>query len=263
MRSLVRIIVLVLMLECISGLLAVDGVLLSAEPTSPRAWPGGPECAIRMKVPPGFEVKLFAAEPDVVNPIAIDFDHAGRMYVLEALQYPVKAPDGQKGLDRIRILEDTDGDHRADKVTVFATGLNLGSGLAVGHDGVFVAQPPHLLFLQDTDGDDRVDRKEVLLEGWEYTDTHATINSLTFGPDGWLYGNQGFGNQSTVRGHRFHAGFWRYHPQTKNFEVFAEGTSNTWGRDYDENGNFFASVSVIPHLYHIVPGGFHWHPFSA
>jgi putative membrane-bound dehydrogenase-like protein len=227
------------------------------------SFPSGRECAARMTVPPGFFVKCFASEPEVVNPIAIDFDHRGRAYVLECLQYPQKAPKGKKGADRIRIYEDTDGDGVADKVTTFAEGLNLATGLAVGFGGVFVGEAPELIFLQSTHGDDKADKRTVLLDGFGTQDTHEMLNSFLWGPDGWLYGCHGVfthsrvGKPGTPDKQRvpLNAGIWRYHPQTGQFEVFAEGTSNPWGYDYDENGSGFLTACVIPHLFHIVPGG--------
>jgi putative membrane-bound dehydrogenase-like protein len=232
---------------------AADQPATDVRPAS--KFPSGHECAAQMTVPPGFEVKLFAGEPDVVNPIGIDFDHRGRVYVLECLEYPRKAPPGQKGRDRIRILEDTDGDGVADKVTTFAEGLNLATGIAVGHGGVFVGEAPELVFLQDTDGDDKAEKRTVLLDGWGYQDTHETLNSFLWGPDGWLYGCHGVFTRSKVQGIPFSAAIWRYHPQTKKFEIFAEGTSNPWGFDYDEHGAGFLTACVIPHLFHMVPGG--------
>src|SRR5262249_26494906 len=152
------------------------GIPVEAEQDSAPApkdqFPSARECAAMMTVPEGFEVKVFAAEPDIVNPIGIDFDSRGRVYVLECMQYPTKAPRGVKGADRITILEDTDGDGVADKVTRFAEGLNLATGLAVGHGGVFVGEAPNLIFLQDTDGDDKADKRTVLLDGWGLDDTH-------------------------------------------------------------------------------------------
>jgi len=243
-------------------LLPVSSTTFAAEPAR-VTFPSGRECAARMTVPPGFEVKCFASEPDVVNPIAIDFDHRGRAYVLECLQYPTKAPIGSKGADRIRIYEDTKGDGIADKVTTFAEGLNLATGIAVGHGGVFVGEAPYLLFLQSTKGDDKADKRTVLLDGFGYQDTHETLNSFLWGPDGWLYGCHGVfthslvGKPGTPKDKRvpLNAGIWRYHPITQKFEVFAEGTSNPWGFDYDENGSGFLTACVIPHLFHIVPTG--------
>lgn len=218
-----------------------------------------PEESLRMiHTRAGFRVRLFASEPVIANPLAIDFDEQGRAYVLEARQYPVKAEDGQ-GADRIVVLEDTDGDFQADRATVFAEGLNLASGIAVGYGGVFVGEAPRLLFLRDTDGDGRADERRVLLEGWATEDTHETLNSFLLGPDGWLYGTHGVMHESIVRGKKFNAAVWRYHPRLDRFEVLAEGTNNPWGLDYNNSGDWFVSTSVIPHIFHIVPGGFHRH----
>jgi putative membrane-bound dehydrogenase-like protein len=234
-----------------------------ALPAKKVRFPSARESAARMTVPEGFEVKVFAAEPDVVNPIGIDFDHKGRAYVLECLQYPRKAPIGSKGADRIRVYEDTKGTGTADKVTTFAEGLNLATGIAVGYGGVFVGEAPYLLFLEDTKGTGKADKKTILLDGFGYQDTHETLNSFIWGPDGWLYGCHGVfthsrvGKPGTPDKDRvpINAGIWRYHPKTQKFEVFAEGTSNPWGYDYDENGSGFLTACVIPHLFHMIPGG--------
>ncbi|HMP59873.1 MAG TPA: HEAT repeat domain-containing protein [Gemmatales bacterium] len=232
-----------------------------AEPeTSP--FPTGPECAARMTVPPGFKATCFASEPQIVKPIAMDIDERGRVWVLECLSYPQKLPPGQ-GRDRIKILEDTNGDGVCDKVTLFADKLNLATGLAIGHGGVFVGEAPELVFLEDTNGDGVADKRTVLLDGWGYQDTHETLNSFIWGPDGWLYGCHGVFTHSNVgrpgappgERKRINAGIWRYHPLTHKFEVFAEGTSNPWGWDYDENGSGFLTCCVIPHLFHTVSGG--------
>jgi putative membrane-bound dehydrogenase-like protein len=252
-------------LLCLSLCLACTATVISQDtkPTKPKQkFPTGPECAKLMKVPEGFVVKCFAHEPDVVNPIAIDFDSRGRVWVLECLQYPQKAR-GDKGKDRIRIYEDTDGDGVADKVTTFAEGLNLATGMALGHGGVFVGEAPNLVFLEDTTGGDKANKKTVLLDGWGFQDTHETLNSFIWGPDGWLYGCHGVfthsyvGKPGTPRNQRVYvtAGIWRYHPRTQKFEYFSEGTSNPWGFDYDENGSGFLACCVIPHLFHMAPGG--------
>ncbi len=213
-------------------------------------------------VPEGFEVRLFAAEPDVVNPVAMTWDARGRLWVLELYEYPLGAPPGQKGRDRIKILEDTDNDGRADKVTVFADGLNLATGLALGNGGVYVGQAPDLLFLQDTNHDDHADTRQVLLTGFGLEDRHELLNSFTWGPDGWLYLTHGIFTHSKVKipeasepGVEVTGAIARYQPRTKKFEVFAEGTSNPWGVDFDAAGNAFVSACVIDHLFHIAPGG--------
>src|SRR6059058_5616433 len=155
------------------------------------------EAIAKMTVPEGFTVELVASEPDIVNPVAMTFDEKGRAWITESLEYPRREPG--KGRDRVKVLEDTDGDGKADKFTVFADGLNIPSGVAVGHGGVWVANSPDILFLQDTDGDGKADRREVVVSGFGRHDTHELPNSLTWGPDGWLYGLNGVFNPADVR----------------------------------------------------------------
>ncbi|HYE29831.1 MAG TPA: PVC-type heme-binding CxxCH protein [Methylomirabilota bacterium] len=222
----------------------------------------GEEAAKAAVGPKGFSMKLFAGEPDVQQPIAFALDHRGRVWVAEAYNYPQRAPEG-KEKDRILIFEDTDGDHKFDKRTVFAEKLNLVSGLEVGFGGVWVGAAPYLMFIPDRDGDDKPDGKpEILLDGWAWQDTHETLNTFAWGPDGWLYGCHGVFTHSNVGKPgakdsdrtRINAGIWRYHPTQHKFEVFAEGTSNPWGIDFDEHGQVFIEACVIPHLFHIIQG---------
>ncbi|MFO0947241.1 MAG: PVC-type heme-binding CxxCH protein [Planctomycetota bacterium] len=213
----------------------------------------------KMTLPPGFRVELFAAEPDLVNPVAMTFDDRGRAWVAESLEYPRSEPG--VGRDRVKILEDTDRDGKADKITIFAEGMNIPSGIAVANGGVYVANAPDLLFLRDEDGDDRADHREVLLTGFGRSDTHELPSCLTWGPDGWLYGLNGVFNHSTIEHQgkktNFNCALWRYHPKTKAFELFAEGTSNPWGLDYDRAGEFFVSACVIDHLWHLSRTGYY------
>ena len=220
------------------------------------------EAQKKFVVPEGFEIRLFAAEPDVINPVAMTWDERGRLWVLELYEYPLGAPPGAKPRDRIKILEDTDNDGRADKVTVFADGLNLATGLALGNGGVYVGQAPDFLFLEDTNHDDKADTKTVLLTGFGLDDRHELLNGFTWGPDGWLYMTHGVFTHSRVKipeastpGVEVTAAVARYQPQTKTFEVFADGTSNPWGVDFDRYGNAFVSACVIDHLFHMAPGG--------
>lgn len=245
-----------------------------------------PEDAVkRMKVPDGFRVVLAACEPDIRQPISISFDDRGRMWVLQYLQYPnpegLKAvkvdqylrtvydkipeppPRGPKGADRITILED-DGHGRFRKKKDFVTGLNLASGMCLGHGGVFVVQPPYLLFYADRNGDDVPDGDpEVLLTGFGMEDSHAYANSLQWGPDGWLYGAQGSTVTAKIRGLTFQQGIWRYHPLTKEFELFAEGGGNTWGLDFDRHGQILAGTN-FGHavMLHQVQGGYYVKNFA-
>jgi putative membrane-bound dehydrogenase-like protein len=214
-------------------------------------------------VPEGFEVRLFAAEPMVVNPVAMTWDERGRLWVLELYEYPRGAAEGTKGRDRIKILEDVDADGVADKVHVWADGLNLATGLLLGDGGAYVGQAPHLLHLRDTDGDDRADVREVVMTGFGLEDRHELLNGFTWGPDGYLYMTHGVFTHSQVvnpedpddDGVIMNAAVARFHPRTKKFEVFADGTSNPWGVDFDAAGNAFVSACVIDHLFHLAPGG--------
>lgn len=233
------------------------------------------ETVNRFKVAPEFEVKLFAGEPDCVNPVAFSIDEKGRVWVLECFEYPSRTPKGKQPRDRIVILEDTDGDGKCDKRTVFAEGkdfpvteerkkaglgaFDLATGLEVGNGGVYVGAPPYLWFIENKD--DKPGKFETILKGFGSEDTHETLNTFQWGPDGWLYGMQGVFTNSKVESldgpeTRMNAAVWRLHPKTKKFEIFAEGTSNPWGMDWrNTDGQFILACCVIPHLYHIVPGG--------
>ena len=232
---------------------------------APAATPALPpeEAAKKFAVPDGFEVRIFAAEPDVVNPVGMTWDERGRLWVVELYEYPLGAAPGTKPRDNVKILEDTDNDGRADKVTVFADGLNLATGVLVGHGGVFVGQAPHLYFMEDTDGDDKADKKTIVATGFGLEDRHELLNGFTWGPDGQLYMTHGVFTHSNVKnpddpnddGVIMTAAVARFDPRTKKFEVFAEGTSNPWGVDFDAKGNAFVSACVIDHLFHMAPGG--------
>lgn len=220
------------------------------------------EAARAMTVPKGFHVDLIAGEPNLHQPIAFCFDAKGRIWVAEAHTYPRRAPEG-KGKDRIVVLEDTDGDGKYEKQTLFRDGLNLVSGLEVGFGGVWVGAAPYLMFIPDRNDDLVPDGPEqILLDGWGYQDTHETLNAFIWGPDGWLYGCHGvfthskIGKPGTPDDKRIpmNAGVWRYHPLKHQFEVFAWGTSNPWGVDFTDTGEAFLACCVIPHAFHIVPG---------
>ncbi len=228
----------------------------------PHAGLSADEAARAMKLPKGFSVSVCAAEPEVKQPIAMAIDDRGRVWVAEAYEYPRRAADGE-GRDRILIFADDDGDGKFDSRTVFAEGLNLVSGLEVGFGGVWVGAAPYLLFIPDRDADDVPDGKpQVVLDGWGYHDTHETLNAFIWGPDGWLYGCHGVFTHSLVgkpgsskeQRTPLNAAIWRYHPTRHQFEVFAQGTSNPWGVDFNDYGQAFCTACVIPHLFHVIQG---------
>ncbi|HVK19569.1 MAG TPA: PVC-type heme-binding CxxCH protein [Fimbriiglobus sp.] len=238
--------------------------LLSVLPrTSGQGFPPA-DAAKRMKPADGLTVKLFAAEPDVRQPIFVKCDDRGRVWTIQYLQYPNPAglsrvkvdrwsrtvydrvpeppPKGPKGADRITICEDSDGDGRADRFKDFVAGLNLCTGVEFGFGGVFVLQAPYLLFYPDRDRDDVPDADpEVLLTGFGMEDAQSLANHLTWGPDGWLYGLNGSTTTCRIRGIEFQQGVWRYHPTTKAFELFCEGGGNVYGLTFDADGNLFYS----------------------
>lgn len=226
------------------------------------------QVAAAMTLPEGFTVQVAAHEPDVRQPIAMTLDHRNRLWVVESYTYPIRAEGSEvEGRDRILILEDADLDGKYEKQKVFAEKLNLVSGIEVGFGGVWVGAAPYLLFIPDRNGDDVPDSAPVRkLDGWGYQDTHETLNSFIWGPDGWLYGCHGVFTHSKVgvvgkdgasvgddQRVPFNAGIWRYHPVHERFEVFAHGTSNPWGVDFDDVGEAFLTACVIPHLYHVIP----------
>ena len=254
-----------------------------------------PEQAVAgMKLPPGFSVRCIAHEPMIRQPVSLCFDARGRLWVLQYLQYPQYAglkpvrqdqylrtiwdkvpeppPRGPKGADKITILYDPDEHGVFRKAKDFVTGLNIASGFCLGHGGVYVAQPPYLLFYADRDGDDVPDGDpEVLLEGFGMDDTHSLANHLKWGPDGWLYGAAGSTSTSRIRNPHhpndpiveFQQGIWRFHPLTKKFELFSEGGGNTYGLDFDRHGQLIAGTNWGGYaMLHQFPGAYYIKGFA-
>ena len=224
------------------------------------------EAAKTMQVPKGFNVTLFAGEPDIKQPIAFCIDDRGRLWVAEANNYPDKKA-GKK--DRIIILEDTDGDGRHDKRIVFYDKLEYVSGIEVGFGGVWVMSIPNFYFIPDADYNGVPDGElVVLLDGFgTHANSHTIANGFAWGPDGWLYGTHGITNWSLPgkpgtpkeKRRRFEGGVWRYHPVRHVWEPFAIGTTNPWGIDWNEYGHAFVCNCVNPHLFHIIQGA-HYEP---
>jgi putative heme-binding domain-containing protein len=234
----------------------------------------------KMQPADGLVVNLFASEPDIAQPILAKFDDRGRLWTIQYLQYPLPAglkrvkvdrwsravydripeppPKGPRGADRITICEDTDGDGKADHFKDFVSGLNLCTGLAFGHGGVFVLQVPYLLFYPDRDRNDVPDSDpEVLLTGFGMEDAQSLANHLTRGPDGWLYGVTGSTSTNHVRGIEFQQAVWRFHPLSRKFELFCEGGGNLFGLTFDADGNLFFSSNGTDLAYHAVQGGYY------
>jgi putative membrane-bound dehydrogenase-like protein len=224
----------------------------TGEPIRTMQVPLPPDESIKhLILPPGFEARLFAAEPDIVKPIAMAWDERGRLWIAETVDYPNELKREPPGRDRIKICEDTDGDGRADRFTIFAEGLSIPTGLAFARGGLVVLSTPRTLFLKDTDGDGRADVREVLFEGWGTQDTHATASNLRPGLDNWLWctvGYSGFDGGVGGRRHRFGQGVVRFRPDGSALEFVASTSNNTWGLGLSEEGDWFVSTANNEHL---------------
>jgi putative membrane-bound dehydrogenase-like protein len=237
-------------------LLSLAGLSLARDTPEP------PERAVtRMKLPPGFRAELVAGEPQLIKPIAMTTDDRGRLWVVESHSYPHWLKDGKEGRDRILLFERRADGRYAGKV-FWDRGTNL-SGIALGFGGVWLCATPNLLFIPVRPGADRpAGPPRVVLDGWSLEAKHNVFNGLRWGPDGWLYGCNGItatshvGKPGTPKAARvpLNCGVWRYHPTRGTFEVFAWGTTNPWGLDFDDHGEMFITNCVIKHLFHVVPG---------
>lgn len=203
-----------------------------------------------MQVPPGFTLQLFAAEPMVVNPIYMNWDEKGRLWVIETVDYPNEIKTGDQGDDRIKILEDTNGDGKADKSTIFADKLNIPTSFTFVNGGVLVSQAPSFLFLKDTNGDDKADIREEVLTGWGKSDTHAQASNLRYGLDNKIWGVVGYsGFNGVINGDsvRFSQGIYRFTPDGKQFEYLSSTSNNTWGLGFSEEFDVFISTANNTH----------------
>jgi putative membrane-bound dehydrogenase-like protein len=218
-----------------------------AEPVKYQA-PLSPSDSMRyIQVPADFELQLFASEPDVVKPIYLAWDERGRAWVVEARDYPHGlTAEGEPGHDNIKVCEDTDGDGRADKFTIFADRLNLATSLVFVNGGILVSEARHMLFLKDTDGDGKADVREVILPGWGVGDSHAMQSYLSRGFDNWLYGSVGYSNfRGKVGGKemQFGQGVYRFKPDGSVLEFLHQFNNNTWGFGLNAAGDVFGSTA--------------------
>lgn len=222
------------------------------DPAPKYQLPLSPEESERLiQVPAGFKLELFASEPDIINPIAMNWDEKGRLWVIETVDYPNTVRD-EKGVgdDSVKILEDTDGDGKADKVTVFADNLNIPTSFSFYDGGIVVSQAPHFLFLKDTDGDDKADVRETIIDGWGVSDTHAGPSNLQYGIDNNIYGAVGYsGFEGTIYDETFdfNQNLYRFDPKKKYFEVLTNTSNNTWGLGITEDNSIFGSTANNTH----------------
>ncbi|MGC3970347.1 MAG: hypothetical protein QM775_24350 [Pirellulales bacterium] len=229
--------------------------------------PMPPDEVVRtVKLPPGFKLSVFAAEPDVHNPIAITFDERGRLWVAESYSWAGNGDGGFRAeiRDRILVFEDTDNDGRHDRRTVFWDDAHRLTSIEVGYGGVWAICLPNLLFIPDANRDDKPDGPPVVkLDGFDGgSGSHTPANGLKWGPDGWLYARQGIqvtsliGKPGSSESQRlkFNTGIWRYHPVRGTVEAVMHGMTNSWGFDFDKHGEMFCINTVIGHLWHVVPG---------
>jgi uncharacterized protein len=210
------------------------------------------------QVLPDFRVELFAQEPDITNPIAMAWDERGRLWVVESVDYPntFKETDGATN-DRIKICEDTNGDGRADKFTVFADGLNIPTSMVFANGGIIVSMAPDFVFMKDTNGDDKADIREVIMTGWGKNDTHAGPSNLIYGFDNKIWGVNGYsGFNGTVNGKkmRFPQGVYHFNPDGTDFAFLGNSSNNTWGLGVTEDNNIFLSTANNTHsAYYSMP----------
>ena len=238
------------------------------------------EALAAFKLPDGFSATVFAAEPDVRQPIAMTFDQRGRLWVVENYTYGDKKLRFDRAVnDRVLIFEDTDGDGKFDVRKVFWEQSKLVTGIEIGMGGVWLTAAPEMIFIPDRNRDDVADGPpETILVGFDDNAVaHNVVNGLRWGPAGWLYGRHGIlatssvglaGSSASER-QKINCGIWRFHPVFKKFEIVAHGSTNPWGWDYDQHGEMFMINTVIGHLFHVVPGarfermyGSHENPFT-
>jgi len=256
--------ILPVLLVALAGIAAADEFPAPVNTQAAGEHPPSPrEMLDVFELPDGFQVKLFAGEPDVQQPISFDFDDKGRIWVAENYTYAGRGIIDPDQRDRVIILHDKDGDGEHDERKVFWDKGSMLTSLTWGYGGLWILNDGTLSFIPDKNGDDVPDGEPVvLLNGWTKKARHNFVNGLLWGPDGWLYGRHGItetsypGTPDTPRAERqpMNCGIWRFHPTKHTFEVVCHGTTNPWGLDYNEVGDMFMTNNVIGHLWHVIPG---------
>jgi putative membrane-bound dehydrogenase-like protein len=237
------------------------------DPAPKYQLPLSPEESMKLvQVPVGFELQLFASEPDIINPMALAWDDKGRLYAIETTDYPNEVRK-EGGDDKIKILEDTDGDGKADKITVFAEGLNIPTSMVYVNGGILLSMAPDFVFLKDTDGDDKADIKETIITGWGKSDTHAGPSNLKYGFDNKIWGVLGYsGFNGEVDGKQlsFSQGVYRFSPDGTDLEFLGNTSNNTWGLGFTEDFNIFISTANGQHsTYFAMPNKFVKRPING
>ncbi len=218
----------------------------------------------KFHLPPGFEIQLVAAEPDINKPLNLAFDHRNRLWVTTSVEYPFPVKEGAVGRDRVRIMEDVDGDGRADKFATFADGLSIPSGVLPMADGALVWSIPYIWRMVDRDGDDVADERVKFLGPFDYRDTHGNLNGFTWGFDGWIYMCYGFSNDSRVAGtdgHEIHldsGNTIRARPDGSRVEHVTHGQVNPFGLVFDPLGSMYTADCHSRPVYQLLFGA--WYP---
>ncbi|WP_165221580.1 PVC-type heme-binding CxxCH protein [Aquisphaera insulae] len=219
-----------------------------------------------LHVPPGFEIQLVAAEPDIQKPLNIAFDDRGRLWVTDTVEYPYPVKPGTKGRDTVKILSDFGPDGRARSIATFADGLNIPIGLLPlpSSDAALVHNIPDIFLMRDTDGDGRADSRETLYGVFGHLDTHGMTNAFTWGFDGWIYACHGYANNSTVQGKdkkpiEMHSGnTYRMRPDGSHAEYITHGQVNPFGLAFDPLGNLYSADCHSRPVYQLLRGA--WYP---
>jgi len=242
------------------GLLAADPFAQNVRPTEPLL---AEDELKTFHLPPGFEIQLVASDPQISKPMNIAFDASGRLWITDTLEYPFPAKEGTKGRDSVKVLEDTDGDGRADKITTFVDGLNIPIGILPYKNGVIVYTIPNVYFFQDTDGDGKSDKQDLLYGSIGSTDTHGMTASFRRGFDGWMYATHGFSNTSNITAKdgssiRIQSGnTYRVRVDGSHVEQWTWGQVNPFGLFFDSLGNLYSADCHSSPLYQLLRGAYY------